>query len=1056
MNARPTPCSPQTIDRFLADELSGPDLAAFEDHLEACPSCRRRLERTAAEGSWWDEARGYLGCADPCRPDSSPGAASSGEVNSPLFGLEKYLGPTDDPRMLGRLGGYEVVGVVGRGGMGVVLKGWDAALHRYVAIKVLAPQLAAGAAARQRFAREAQAAAAVVHDNVLAIHAVAEANGLPYLVMPYVRGPSLEKRLQDTGAFGVVEVLRLGMQVAAGLAAAHAQGLIHRDIKPANLLLEDGVERVWITDFGLARAADDARLTCSGVIAGTPQYMSPEQARGDPIDPRSDLFSLGSVLYALCTGRPPFPAGTPLAVLRHVEEDRPRPIRESNPNIPDWLAAVVERLLAKDPAGRFQTAAEVAALLGAGLAHLQQPATVAAPPWPPPPGRGGGRVAPCLALAALVLLAAGGAATLLAFAGARADDDPGRKPFQEYSQSFRGTLADQERYEFYGPSECVHFEPDGLRLTLPAGPVTGYSAGLALPVTVKGDFEITVQFDILHEPERATAGKQQTRFTVDAVLDRPGNNVATLSRKVATREGTQFLAWMRLWHEELGKNQDRAKGFPTQAKSGRLRLVRTGSDLSYQVAEGAEPLFTALQQYPFGAENLKCVRLVGALGDPPASLDVRVTDLHIAAESLPDLAAAPPVPPARPRHWLAAVGIVGVLLAVLLGVGLYCRRRVVTRPGQGRRTALLLLVSLGLSALGPGAPTRGTAEARPRRHVAVDFREGLPQSPSAHLYGPDVETMVKADAQGLRITVPADRPSGESVGVELPLRLRGDFDLGLGYELLATGPPPGKAGVGVMLRLEFDSLTPLATQVTRLRKPPVAEPGPRYGPVGAFGETFGATLLGPGRGGRESIVRVDQVRALEAKGRLRLVRTGSQLEYWVTDAGAEPFRIRSEEIGNADVRAVRLVCHTGGKPVALDVRLTDLTIDAAQLGDEAAPPPTPVEAPATSPNTSLKAVALLSLGIVLALVAAGAVGFLLRRQRRAGKAAAAGAPSDKKTSAATAAPVLSCACGGCGKALRVKRELAGKRVKCPRCGQVVPVPRADISPPLPPAPRSDL
>ncbi len=150
------------------------------------------------------------------------------------------------------------------------------------------------------------------------------------------------------------------MQTAAGLAAAHAQGLVHRDIKPANILLENGVERVKITDFGLARAADDASLTQTGVVAGTPQYMSPEQAEGKPLDHRTDLFSLGSVLYAMCTGRPPFRASGTMAVLKRVCEDTPPPIREINPEIPEWLVAIIDKLHAKEPADRFQSAAEVA------------------------------------------------------------------------------------------------------------------------------------------------------------------------------------------------------------------------------------------------------------------------------------------------------------------------------------------------------------------------------------------------------------------------------------------------------------------------------------------------------------------------------------------------------------------------------------------------------------------------------------------------------------------------------------------------------------------------
>src|SRR5262249_54452301 len=156
------------------------------------------------------------------------------------------------------------------------------------------------------------------------------------------------------------EILRIATQIASGLAAAHAQGLIHRDIKPANILLEAGGERVRLTDFGLARAADDAKLTQSGIVAGTPLYMAPEQARGEALDYRADLFSLGSVMYAMCTGHTPFDAGTPLAVLRRITEETPRPIQEINPAIPDWLVEIVEKLQAKKPSDRFESAAEVA------------------------------------------------------------------------------------------------------------------------------------------------------------------------------------------------------------------------------------------------------------------------------------------------------------------------------------------------------------------------------------------------------------------------------------------------------------------------------------------------------------------------------------------------------------------------------------------------------------------------------------------------------------------------------------------------------------------------
>src|SRR5205823_15034266 len=207
----------------------------------------------------------------------------------------------------------------------VVVRAYDDKLHRVVAIKVLASPLATSSAGRQRFVREARAAAAVTHDNVIDIHAVEDAGPVPYLVMRFIDGPTLQKKLDRTGHLPLKEILRIGLQIAEGLAAAHRQGLVHRDIKPANILLENGVERVKITDFGLARAGDDASLTHSGVVAGTPMYMSPEQAEALAVDHRSDLFSLWTVLYTLCPGRPPLRADSAAAVLKRVAEDDPRP-----------------------------------------------------------------------------------------------------------------------------------------------------------------------------------------------------------------------------------------------------------------------------------------------------------------------------------------------------------------------------------------------------------------------------------------------------------------------------------------------------------------------------------------------------------------------------------------------------------------------------------------------------------------------------------------------------------------------------------------------------------
>jgi Leucine-rich repeat (LRR) protein len=335
--------------------------AAFLD--EACGGDAELRRRTDELLRAHDGPGGLPGVADRTEP---AGAAA----DDTLMG---FLAASSEPGSLGRLDHYEVLEVVGKGGMGIVLRARDTKLARVVAIKVLAAPLAASDTARQRFVREARAAAAVRDDHVIAIYAVSDDGPVPYLVMEFIDGCNLEGLVRRGGPLGVKEVLRIAIQVASGLAAAHKYGLIHRDVKPANILLENGVQRVKLTDFGLACAADDASLTESGLIAGTPLYMAPEQAVGEPLDARADLFSLGSVLYELCTGRPAFRAPTTVAVIKRVRDEAPRPIREVNPDVPEPLCRLIERLHAKKPADRPASAQEVADRLAGLLADLQQP-----------------------------------------------------------------------------------------------------------------------------------------------------------------------------------------------------------------------------------------------------------------------------------------------------------------------------------------------------------------------------------------------------------------------------------------------------------------------------------------------------------------------------------------------------------------------------------------------------------------------------------------------------------------------------------------------------------
>lgn len=319
--------------------------------------------------------------ADEARDTISSEAPSLG-AKQPDLGEEiplGYLQPSTRHDSIGRLDHYEILEVVGKGAFGTVLRAFDEKLQRVVAIKVLAPEMASTSPARKRFLREARSSAAVRHENVVAIHAVEDAR-IPYLVMEYIPGKTLQQRLDEQGPLDLPEILRIGKQIADGLAAAHQEGLIHRDIKPGNILLERGPElRVKITDFGLARTADDASMTQSGVIAGTPMYMAPEQAHGQKLDQRADLFSFGSVLYQMVSGRPPFRAPTTMAVLKRVTQDTPRPIQEIIPEAPPWMCELIGHLHAKEADHRYSSAQEVSELLARCALDLQAGRTPTVP-----------------------------------------------------------------------------------------------------------------------------------------------------------------------------------------------------------------------------------------------------------------------------------------------------------------------------------------------------------------------------------------------------------------------------------------------------------------------------------------------------------------------------------------------------------------------------------------------------------------------------------------------------------------------------------------------------
>jgi WD40 repeat protein/serine/threonine protein kinase len=401
--------------RFLLGQLAEGETATLEQHLSGCGNCLGTVQALRPRDAFVETVRvgGKAGGAptdeaDPalierlCRmggqsrgeetpsgegaadtpPPPRPGSPAREETGEPY----DFLAPPRGPGEVGRLGHYRVVNVLGAGGMGVVFQAEDEQLRRLVALKVMRPTQAGGAAARQRFLREARAMAAVKHDHVVTIHHVGEDRDVPFLAMELLEGETLEERLRRQGRLPVLEVVRVGREAAEGLAAAHAHGLIHRDVKPSNIWLEraagrapelqsGGLPRVKLLDFGLARpVGGDVNLTGSGIIVGTPAYMAPEQARGAEVDARCDLFGVGCVLYRMATGVVPFQRPDTLATLLALANDSPRPLRALNAEAPAALERVVTRLLAKRPEERYASAREAAAALQAIEADLGRPA----------------------------------------------------------------------------------------------------------------------------------------------------------------------------------------------------------------------------------------------------------------------------------------------------------------------------------------------------------------------------------------------------------------------------------------------------------------------------------------------------------------------------------------------------------------------------------------------------------------------------------------------------------------------------------------------------------
>ena len=374
--------SDNELERFLLGTLPPADAVRVSEWVSTAPEAIETLRALSASDAFTDSLKVVARATRSNRAQlstSSPGpiqTLTQTHVPGPVKSATVAFPPAE-------LGGFRIVRELGRGGMGAVFEATDSALGRKVALKVMLPEVAVHPQARERFLREARAAARVEHESIVPIYQIGEANGMPYITMPLLAGESLDTRLKPKNPLPLGDLILVGRQVAEGLAAAHAGGLIHRDIKPSNIWLDlnanGSVRRVRILDFGLARAPGDAVLTGAGDILGTPAYMSVEQARGQLVDFRTDLYSLGVVLYQAATGHRPFDGGTAYAVLAALAVQTPLAPAQVNPAVPSALSVLIVKLMNKTPAGRPQSARAVIEELARIAAPWKTAAPAAAP-----------------------------------------------------------------------------------------------------------------------------------------------------------------------------------------------------------------------------------------------------------------------------------------------------------------------------------------------------------------------------------------------------------------------------------------------------------------------------------------------------------------------------------------------------------------------------------------------------------------------------------------------------------------------------------------------------
>jgi serine/threonine protein kinase len=418
---------------FVQGELTTGEIDAIAEHVASCVRCeetvrgdladntleqiaRRAVARNRFDGELSDEVQPAIDRLIHDLVDghgSAPGSERAPDLDDRVREVCQFLDAPAAPDSLGQLAGYEIRTALGAGATSVVFQAHNVQLQRTVALKVLRPSL--GFVARQRFLQEARAAASIEHENVVTIYEVGQQNSLAFIAMQWNAGQTLEQYLEGHPISDAGDITEIARQIAAGLAAAHRLGMIHRDIKPANIWMDRERRRIKLLDFGLARIVDDnQQFTETGMIAGTPAWMSPEQAAGARIDHRSDLFSLGCVMYRMATGRPAFQGGNVLATLQLIRQHHPVAANKVNPAVPESLSMLIECLLSKNPDHRPQSADDFIAALDTEPHHWRFPVgrlsgeqSAAVAPSPAGQGDWGRRGTWILAVVLLLVFAAG-------------------------------------------------------------------------------------------------------------------------------------------------------------------------------------------------------------------------------------------------------------------------------------------------------------------------------------------------------------------------------------------------------------------------------------------------------------------------------------------------------------------------------------------------------------------------------------------------------------------------------------------------------------------------